>query len=227
MIGQRGACYAGANDRYAFWRTCGFLLTAFEHRLQSLALSTKSGALFNCEPRRLQAAADKAGNGEGGQPRARFRLGCDIRQNVVRPHIGVERRRKTVEEYGVGLPVPRRQGAPNTHQGEGQADAPLRKIHVMEAPPRLGPLLQDRRREFGDIGPVAERRGCVFTAHQKAFDGEDMKVAVRRAIGGPKLQKCGDVEARAETKFQDAEITRRRPRFGQMAAGEEHGARFA
>ncbi len=141
----------GANNGELFGTRHDLWCLAHENRLQSFTFTAKSRAFFDSEARRLKPAPDKTRHRKGGQSCAGFRLPGYECKDIIRPHIGIERRRKTIEKDGVGLSFPCRQGRADIHQAECQADAPLREIHIMKATPNFRPLRQqrlDKKRQF-------------------------------------------------------------------------------
>ena len=198
---------------------------AVEDRFEAFALAGETRFLFNGEARPGEAAAHHARHGERRRRRARFRQPRQLREQRGGPHVGVFRRRETIEEPGVGRKIHLRQRRLRFLVKDGQRDPSMLENAPVRALVRGGPGRDQGLGQGRNLWKGVERAGRIRTRQRKPFHADEVQACVRRGAAPEAVPKGEEIQAGTKAQLPDHGDVAIKP-VRKPRPGEKHRARL-
>src|SRR3954468_20703457 len=169
---------------------------------EHLALAAEAGALLDGETGCLERFAYGSGN---APRRERGIRGSEARhraQYLVRPHVGIFRRREAVQVNGIGGKA---QVAKLCDIGEEKREHYVAELEAMRPADEERPAGVQLGRFAGELRIQSMQRAQIFEPERVLFDRDEMQAPATRRIFLPRAPRGEEIESHTETGLEDDE----------------------
>ncbi len=198
--------------------------------LHHLALAAEPRRSLDRESRLLQPPPHPARAGVGRHGPGAARGARDVREHRIAPHLGILRRRESVEEPRVDDACRQlRQRFGDVADRQGEAHAPAGEAPAVPVRHAATPARKQRRGPRRQFRPQRQRRAQLVVIERRRLDAEEVEARPGGRVLLERLPRGEEIQAGAEARLADAEARPRRQRaesLGEPIAAQEHVPRL-